>query len=70
MFVLIMNPNGANELLLIYDIGKPYLTALKMTYYGAGNIGSQLILYRREKSKWCVPQVVNTTNATTNFLSP
>lgn len=65
LLLLVMNPNGANELILIYDIGRPYLMALKTTYYGANNVGPQLVLYRREKSKWTAPQIVNTTNATT-----
>ena len=56
------NPQGANEAVWVYDMGKPYLTALKLTYYGnSGQAG--VILYRHTTAGWSTPRIINTTNA-------
>ena len=61
--LLIQNPEGSNELLLIYDIGYPYVVGLKITYYG-GSAGPRMVLYRRITTEWNTPQIINTTKAT------
>ena len=61
--LLIRNPEGSNELLLIYDIGYPYVVGLKITYYG-GSPGPRMVLYRRITTEWNTPQIISTTRAT------
>ena len=57
----INNPQGANEIILIYDMGRPYLTALKLSYYSASG-EAQITLYRHTSAGWSVPQIANMTN--------
>ena len=54
LLVLVQNPAGTNEMLIMYDVGHPYVTAIKISYYGS------LYLYKHHSDGWNATQAIQT----------